>query len=169
MFDLNMKIVSFFGDGLLIPIIYIILLVSILVIYRKRKSAALLFLSSLSYFLSIFLKAIFKHERPQTANINPMLPFDAYSFPSSHVVFFVAFWGFILYTLLKYKKINKFIRNIGVVISVYLIFFVGISRMYLGQHYFKDVVAGYLFGGIYLGFVLYLDKKINNFSTKNKK
>ena len=64
------------------------------------------------------------------------------------VIFFVklvAFYGFLIYLFNKYVK-NKILKVILNVLFVLSIVFVAFSRLYLGVHYFSDVIMGILLG-----------------------
>lgn len=69
-------------------------------------------------------------------------PFDSWGFPSGHSSHAVALWGSIS---LYFKK--KWIY----VLAVLMIFFISLSRMYLGRHFLGDVL-----GGLGLGFFMTL-------------
>jgi len=69
------------------------------------------------------------------------------SFPSGHTTLGVALYGFLAYFLCKiYPKYTARI----VTIATLLILAIGFSRLYLGVHFPTDVLAGYLFGGLWL-------------------
>ena len=72
-----------------------------------------------------------------------------FSFPSGHSTTEVAFYGFLTYFLIKsldnwQNKINFFFIGIIAILAI------GFSRMYLGVHFFSDVIGGFLVGLMWL-------------------
>lgn len=79
----------------------------------------------------------------------------SYSFPSGHVLYFTAFFGFLLFlafTLLK----RSALRTGLIVLLACLILLVGPSRIYLGEHWASDVLGAYLLGSVWLGVSVYV-------------
>ena len=58
------------------------------------------------------------------------------------------------------------IKNIIIFLLTILIFSIGLSRIYLGVHYFSDVFAGFISGLIILNIVLIIE---NRFIIKGEK
>jgi len=127
-----------------------ILVIAIVVILEERKNPGInkrdkkfIFLFSISFLFTflladIVLKNIFLRPRPiqLTRLIQPIFTCPAdFSFPSAHAA--TAFAAATVLTFFN-KKHRWFYYTIAVLISY--------SRIYLGCHYFFDVVAGALLG-----------------------
>jgi membrane-associated phospholipid phosphatase len=97
--------------------------------------------------LNSLLKLLFIRDRPFFEQ--PLLIAQDYSFPSGHAMMSTIIYGMIAYYLVLRTK-NHLLRIVIVFASVLLVVLIGISRMYLGVHYFSDVVAGFSAGGIWL-------------------
>ena len=85
------------------------------------------------------LKALFARDRP-----DPMFDRLGYSFPSGH-----SFFSLVLYGMLAYfaaRDLPPRARRWVWGVSGALIFLVGFSRVFLGEHYPSDVAAGFAVG-----------------------
>jgi undecaprenyl-diphosphatase len=87
--------------------------------------------------------------RPRPSFEHPLLLETSYSFPSGH-----AMESFVVYGMLAYFAVLTLrswrARTAAVFSAAVLVILIGFSRMYLGVHYFSDVVAGYAAGGVWL-------------------
>ena len=140
--------ISNFGDKYLYPMIMItnigywyvpvILILLLLVIYKNKIYFYLMtFIYSFSGIVSFLAKELIGRERPDSSLIN--MP-SSYSFPSGHMLTSICFFFALSYILsLKLEKVER-IMFIGIFTILSLL--VGISRIYLGVHYFSDVVGG---------------------------
>jgi len=125
-------------------------------LWNKKNYILALILSVFgSALFTLIGKNVFQRARPAVA----LYKEASFSFPSGHAAIAVAFYGFLAYFLIKFIKKWKSKINIFL-ISLFVIFIIGFSRLYLGVHYFSDVWAGYLVGTIWLiiavGFAEYL-------------
>jgi undecaprenyl-diphosphatase len=97
--------------------------------------------------LNQLLKGLF--ERPRPYFKHPLLVETSYSFPSGH-----AMESFVAYGMLAYFAVLALrswkARVAAVFGAALLVMLIGFSRMYLGVHYFSDVLAGYAAGGVWL-------------------
>ena len=101
------------------------------------------------------IKNLIQRPRPAVDIVNVFAVLDSYSFPSGHVMFYTILFGFIwylAYTLLK----HSWKRTVLLVILGTLILLVGVSRIYLGQHWASDVLGAYLLGGLMLVGIVFL-------------
>lgn len=88
--------------------------------------------------LNLLLKQIFRRDRPSLDT--PLLSLSTYSFPSGHVTGATLFYGLLAAFLAS--GIPAWGSRAGVFLFAgCLVIVVGISRIYLGVHYFSDVAA----------------------------
>jgi membrane protein DedA with SNARE-associated domain/membrane-associated phospholipid phosphatase len=100
-----------------------------------------------SALLNWLLKGLFQRPRPHFAH--PLVVETSYSFPSGH-----AMESFVVYGMLAYLAVlwlrSWEARMAAVCGAALVVVLIGFSRMYLGVHYFSDIVAGYAAGGVWL-------------------
>ena len=97
--------------------------------------------------LNQMLKAVFARPRPYF--VDPLLPESGYSFPSGHAMESLVVYGMLAYFAVLALSSWK-ARTAVVFGTALLVVLIGFSRMYLGVHYFSDVVAGFAAGGVWL-------------------
>jgi len=76
-----------------------------------------------------------------------LIPEDGYSFVSGHATYAVIFFALIAYAYKSHIQ-SRILRLIFLAVMALLAFLVGMSRIYLGVHYFTDVLGGFILGGI---------------------
>ena len=89
---------------------------------------------------------LFRSDRPLLMLVEK--PSD-FSFPSGHSMCSIVFYGFLIYIVNKFIK-NVYIRKVINIFLVLLMFLIPFSRLYLGVHFFTDVVAGVILGVVCL-------------------
>jgi membrane-associated phospholipid phosphatase len=132
-----------------------------LISIRKYKAAVLILFSGAGIVvLSFILKLFIGRPRPDPALI-PQLGklYTDNSFPSSHVLFFLGFYGFIFFLVLRYYR-NISIKILLLVLLIIMISLIGISRIYLGVHWFSDTLGSYLLGSVWLYLMVFLYRSI---------
>jgi undecaprenyl-diphosphatase len=97
-------------------------------------------------FISTVIKSILRRPRPTADQVlvAPARLGDT-SFPSGHVLIYTSVYGFLAFLLETLVRANTW-RRLGIWLLTSLIALVGPSRIYLGHHWFTDVVASYLLG-----------------------
>jgi undecaprenyl-diphosphatase len=129
------------GSTAVIPALFV---VAIVLLCATRRFGAALFLTIAiggALLLNELLKLFFQRARPQLAWAH-VLP--DYSFPSGHTMNSVAFYAAI--AVIVWSVAGRRWGIVALVGAGVLCTLIGISRIYLGFHYFTDVVGGALAG-----------------------
>jgi undecaprenyl-diphosphatase len=143
--DLIMNAATFIGSDLVIlPLLGLSL--AVLLRYRHVREAVFLGVAVAgSAMLNWIMKLTFERPRPKLpwANVLP-----DYSFPSGHTMnSFVLFVGL---ALLAWAFFGRRIGSLALAVALGLVFLVGTSRIYLGYHYFTDVLGGVAAGLVWV-------------------
>ncbi|MBO8172906.1 MAG: phosphatase PAP2 family protein [Bacillaceae bacterium] len=136
-------IITYLGESWLVASLLILSLIIFLAVRKEKWPAFVLALSVLGGLgLNTALKAYFERARPAWKLIEA----DGYSFPSGHAMVAWYFYGFLAYlwwdTLRREGKNAWWIP----VVALIIIILMGFSRVYLGVHYFTDILGGFLAG-----------------------
>lgn len=140
-----------------------------LMIQKKYEYMWLILIATVGGALISFgLKELFARERPPL--IFHLLTVKSMSFPSGH-----AMMSSVVYltqgALLAKVQPNKNLRVCILLIVIFLVFLIGISRVYLGFHYPSDVLAGWSVGFAWASLcwlvVIYLQRKKLSIIVKN--
>lgn len=121
----------------------------VLLLLRRRWEALFLALTLLADGAAALIKVAVSRPRPSPKQVEVLLRLGSFSFPSGHVVHFTVFYGFLAVILVACWR-SSWWRNTLIAVCVALIALVGLSRIYLGEHWLTDVIAGYLIGGVFL-------------------
>lgn len=109
--------------------------------------------------MNLVLKYLYGRERPMHEH---MVEVTNLSFPSGHAMFSMAFYGAVIFLIIKTNP-KPIIKITSIIVLMALILLIGISRVYLGVHYTSDIMAGFSAGYIWLVAVLmamqWLEKK----------
>ncbi len=91
-------------------------------------------------FLNTVMKLAFERARPEFTD--PIVMLDSYSFPSGHVAGSTLFYGVMAAFLIA--RSSSVVRRVAIAtVALLLIALVAGSRMYLGAHFFSDVLGGF--------------------------
>lgn len=118
-----------------------------LIFYKNKRYGLFMAIDLIAVtILQVTLKHIFLRSRPMGI---ALIKETGYSFPSGHSITSMAFYGFIIY-LIFISKLDRRKKTIFIILFSLLICVTGISRIYLGVHYFTDVIGGFTLGISYL-------------------
>lgn len=96
--------------------------------------------------LNYALKEIVQRPRPEGFRL---IAESGYSFPSGHSMVAVAFYGFMIWLIMRYEE-DAILRWVWSLALFFAVVMIGISRVYLGVHYLSDVIAGYCVAAAWL-------------------
>ncbi|MGH9762750.1 MAG: phosphatase PAP2 family protein [Blastocatellia bacterium] len=133
---------------------------AVLLMARRRAEAFVCVLGTgLGSGLDQVLKGLSDRPRPPSGLVHVLGSYHFESFPSGHVIFFVDFFGFLLFvTWAIFKPFRG--RTILMVLFVFLISIIGVSRVYLGAHWPSDVAGAYLAGGLWLTVIVETSRRL---------
>jgi undecaprenyl-diphosphatase len=147
--DALMNAATFAGSNLFIPPLFVI---AIALLLRIRRPGAALFLVAASggaLLLNALMKVYFQRPRPQLPWASTLPDF---SFPSGHTMNSVAFY--VALAVIIWSVRGRRSGAVALAVAIVLCGLIGLSRIYLGYHYFTDVLGGFLAGASWLLIVL---------------
>lgn len=142
----------------------------ILLFVRFRYALLVPLTGVLVAFMSLWLKAMFSHDRPlpyfirkgMVDQINFVEEVEllngATSFPSGHTMSAFALYGLIALIFSKNQKLGVLLFCIAVLVSI--------SRIYLVQHFLKDIYLGAIFG-VLIALILFIIQNRFPYNPKN--
>ncbi|MGB6180366.1 MAG: phosphatase PAP2 family protein [Rhodococcus sp. (in: high G+C Gram-positive bacteria)] len=92
------------------------------------------------------LKYAFRRERPPLPE--RLVELSSYAFPSGHAMMSAMFAAALVTVLVTIRVAPKRTRAAAAVVTAASLL-IGLSRIYLGAHWFSDVVAGWTFGALF--------------------
>jgi undecaprenyl-diphosphatase len=150
-----MVAVSFLGNQTILFTLLILLTALAFWLVRLRLEALIIItLSVVSSVVNFLVKLIVSRPRPTTHLVDVFQNATGQSFPSGHVMSYVAFWGLLFSLGLILFNRRRWWHYLLLIIPALFVILVGPSRIYLGDHWASDVLGGYLFGGLLLGITL---------------
>jgi undecaprenyl-diphosphatase len=122
-------------------------------IRRRQRLLALVWALMMSggFAVTQLLKTLFGRPRPQYAEAWLM---SDHSFPSGHTSMTLVVVGFALYLFLRGGR-SAMARNVAMTGAALWCGLMGASRLLLGNHYWSDVLGGYLLGTAWLAGAIY--------------
>ncbi len=149
-----MKFITFFGSTIFMVLLSILVFTYLLIKKKNRDAYCSVSLIIISTLLNNIVKLIIRRPRPEYITVIE----KSYSYPSGHMMASVTMYGFLIYLISKSKLSNKRKKVLEILIAT-LIIMIGISRIYLGAHYFSDIFGAFILSTILLVIFCLIDDK----------
>jgi undecaprenyl-diphosphatase len=152
-----MVAVSFLGntDWVFIPLI-VLTAVAFWALRLRLEAVTILVVNLTSAILNVGIKLLVDRPRPSAPLIEIFQHATGNSFPSGHVMSYVAYWSLLFTFSIMLFRGWRWWKIVILVISGLFIVLVGPSRIYLGDHWASDVLGAYLIGGLWVWFCLWV-------------
>jgi len=133
--------------------------IALLVLTRHLWHGVFMLLASMGGIVAGIPKLTINRARPPAELVKvPDANLFGYSFPSGHVAEYVAVFGFIFYLAYVLLPRGSLLRWAILLTTCIMVMFVGASRVYMGQHWTSDCLAGYAIGFGFLFVVIGLHR-----------
>ncbi len=144
------------GDLILFAILSLVIIV-ILLLQRARKSALLVVISFMgSLALVRLFKWLFRIERPITHLYKGI---SSWGYPSGHTAHSAVLFGMLFVLLVRSlgnsgldTRVKRISTWVSLSLAVTISSVIGFSRLYLGAHWFSDVLGGFYLGWCWMSF-----------------
>jgi membrane-associated phospholipid phosphatase len=158
---ITMLAISYPGSSPLLPALIILTTLFCWLAGSRLEAATVGGLSTVSLLLNLLLKFQVGRPRPTANVVHILRPERGYSFPSGHVMAYIAYWGLLFAFGVILFRGKHWWRTVLVATSATFVVLIGPSRVYLGDHWASDVLGAYLIGEALLGLalVIYLPLK----------
>ncbi len=146
--DRLMHAVSWLGFFPQVAILSAVVILALFLSGLRWEAVATLF-ATLSGAVGAVVKLVVLRPRPSADVVRVFKQLQSSGFPSGHVLTTTAFCGFLAFLAFTLLKPSAGRTGLIVVLAL-LIALMGPSRIFLGQHWFSDVMGAYLFGSLWL-------------------
>ncbi|MDO9396328.1 MAG: phosphatase PAP2 family protein [Herbiconiux sp.] len=135
------------------PVIAVLAII-VLAVHRRSWTPVVLIVAAGggSLLMTIAGKELIQRQRPSLSEAVPPYEFSP-SFPSGHTLNAVVVVGIIAYLLILRRQTRRARVAIALVAVVFALA-VGLSRVFLGHHWFTDVLAGWTLGAAWLAMII---------------
>ncbi len=146
-FDYVMVGASALGDAAVVVPVFLVVLIT-LVLRREWRTAGYWVAAIAAAEISVkLLKFAVQRARP----VSVYEGIEGFSFPSSHATLGIVVYGFLTYLVCRGRQRVAQFRI--AVVSASVIVLIAFSRLYLGVHWFSDIVAGLSLGTAWIAFL----------------
>ena len=143
-----MRGVSWFGFPPQVVVLGATSIVLLALLGLRREALGLAF-AGISGWVVTWIQLLIGRPRPSPDLVHVLSHLTTPSFPSGHVMAYTSYFGFLAYVA-RARLRPSWIRTAVLVLLGLLIVLVGPSRIYLGHHWFSDVVGAYALGTLWL-------------------
>lgn len=156
------KVIDSAFQPFVILIVTIVIAITLVFVHHRRYSILMFSSYAGGYLIVNIIKGVIASPRPP----NEIIDAGYFSFPSSHVMASVIFFGLLTFIAWKKWKTSLIKVSVSGILYVFLIFLVGFDRIYLNVHWLTDVVGALFLGAFWLTFCLFLFNKANSRLSK---
>lgn len=139
------------GTGTVVMMIVAVAALFLVLTSHKYSAILLLVATAGGLVLNLILKLHFNRPRPKI--FVPEVHAVSSSFPSGHAMSAVIVYGTVAYLAARLHK-RKWARVLVMLVALFVILLICISRLYLGVHYPSDVAAGLVIGLAWAAFCM---------------
>jgi undecaprenyl-diphosphatase len=136
------------------PLVVLAWLVVVGLLVTRHYAESLLMVSAVGvHLLNYTLKHLAASPRPTPDVVRVTVHASGFGFPSGHTMSSVVYFGIIMYLAWRIVR-SPALRLTIQTLSLLLMLGIGFSRIYTGAHWPSDVLGGYLWGVVYVVFVV---------------
>lgn len=143
------RVVTFFGSAVFLSSASVATAMVLAIRRSFYRLLALALAAGGGALLNLALKHMFHRQRPVLEN--PLVTLSSYGFPSGHTMGATLFYG-VLALIVTYWMRRWSRRVLIGWLAAFVIALIGASRIYLGAHYFTDVIGAVAVGLAWLAF-----------------
>jgi membrane-associated phospholipid phosphatase len=151
---ITMLAISYPGSSSLLPVLVMLMTVVFWTMGVRLEAVFVAGLSAVSLLLNLLIKVLVGRPRPTGHLVDIIQTAIGYSFPSGHVMAYIAYWGLLFCFGVILFQGRHWWRTTLLVTSAAFVVLIGLSRIYLGDHWASDVLGAYLIGGVLLGLAI---------------
>lgn len=158
---ISMLVISYPGSSFLLPALVLLTVLILWALGDRLEAVFVAGLSACSLLLNLLVKVLVHRPRPSAGLVRVIQSAIGYSFPSGHVMAYIAYFGLLFAFGILLFQGKHWWRTALLIVSAAFVVLIGPSRVYLGDHWASDVIGAYLIGGVLWGLAvgLYLPLK----------
>jgi membrane-associated phospholipid phosphatase len=122
----------------------------------RLEAITLVVVCTLSAIIDWAMKLLVARPRPSASLVEVLQAASGASFPSGHVMSYVAFWGLLFSFGIILFRGHYWWRTALLIISALFVVLVGPARVYLGDHWTSDILGSYLLSGMIVGIAVWM-------------